>query len=124
MCTTAGRTICNMIGLHMLPFMIMEKSYSDCCCTVMDLSFPKGLPVNYRISKGYGYVDSVGLEHHKLYVDLLLLFRYHMRPVLSHKVTDSVRYILNKNGHNALLNYTDDFIYCGFPSPTDQAYEF
>ena len=29
-----------------------------------------------------------------------------------------------KNGHNTLMNYIDDLIYCGLPSTVDQAFQF
>ena len=31
---------------------------------------------------------------------------------------------MNKNGHNALMNYIDDLIYCGFPSNIGYSYKF
>ena len=31
---------------------------------------------------------------------------------------------MNKNGHNALLNYIDDLIYCGLPSIISTSYQF
>ena len=31
---------------------------------------------------------------------------------------------MSKNGHNALLNYIDDLIYCGLPSTIDSSYQF
>ena len=40
------------------------------------------------------------------------------------KISDAVRYIMNKNGHNALLNYIDDLIYCGLPSNIGSSYKF
>ena len=29
-----------------------------------------------------------------------------------------------KNGHNAIMNYIDDLIYCGLPSTVNQSYQF
>ena len=40
------------------------------------------------------------------------------------KTSDSIRFIMNKNGHNALLNYIDDLIYCGLPSTIATSYQF
>ena len=31
---------------------------------------------------------------------------------------------MGKNGHNALMNYIDDLIYCGLQSTVDQSYHF
>ena len=31
---------------------------------------------------------------------------------------------MNKNGHNALINYIDDLIYCGLPSNIGYSYQF
>ena len=31
---------------------------------------------------------------------------------------------MKKNGHNALLNYIDDLIYCGLPSNIGHSYKF
>ena len=39
-------------------------------------------------------------------------------------VSDAVRNIMNKNGHNALMNYIDDLIYCGLPSNIGHSYQF
>ena len=51
----------------------------------------------------------------------LLVFR--LGSFFFSKLSDAVCYIMKKYGHNALLNYLDDLIYCGLPSNIDQAYE-
>ena len=40
------------------------------------------------------------------------------------KISDTVRFIMIKNGHNALLKYIDDLIYCGLPSNIGDSYQF
>ena len=64
-----------------------------------------------------GDINLLGLQHRgKLYLDLSLPFGFRLGAFFFSKISDSVRLIMNKNGHNALLNYIDDLIYCGLPS--------
>ena len=72
-----------------------------------------------------GDIDLLGLQHRgKLYLDLSLPFGYCLGAFFFSKISDAVRYIITKNGHNALLNYIDDLIYCGLPSTIDSSYQF
>ena len=72
-----------------------------------------------------GDIDLLGLQHRdKLYLDLSLPFRYRLGAFFFSKISDAVRYIMNKNGHNALMNYIDDLIYCGLPSNIGYSYQF
>ena len=58
-----------------------------------------------------GDIDLLGLQHKgKLYLDLSLPFRFRLGAFLFIKISDSVRFIVNKNGYNALLNYINDLI--------------
>ena len=40
------------------------------------------------------------------------------------KISDSVRFIMNKNGFPGLHNYIDDLIYCGLLSKIHKPYQF
>ena len=72
-----------------------------------------------------GDIDLLGLQHRdKLYLDLSLPFGYRLGAFFFSKISDAVRYIMNKNGHNALMNYIDDLIYCGLPSNIGHSYQF
>ena len=72
-----------------------------------------------------GDIDLLGLQHRgKLYLDLSLPFGYRLGAFFFSKISDAVRFIMNKNGHNALLNYIDDLIYCGLPSNIGHSYQF
>ena len=72
-----------------------------------------------------GDIDLLGLQHRdQLYLDLSVPFGYRLGSFFFSKISDSIRFIMAKNGHNALLNYIDDLIYCGLPSNINQSYEF
>ena len=72
-----------------------------------------------------GDIDLLGLPHRdKLYLDLSLPFRYRLGAFFFSKISDAVKFIMNKNGHNALMNYIDDLIYCGLPSNIGYSYKF
>ena len=72
-----------------------------------------------------GDIDLLGLQHRdKLYLDLSFPFGYRLGAFFFSKISDAVRYIMNKNGHNALMNYIDDLIYCGLPSNIGHSYQF
>ena len=71
-----------------------------------------------------GDIDLLGLHHEgSYYIDLALPFGFHLVSFFFSKLSNGVCYIMKKYGHNALLNYLDDLIYCGLPSNIDQAYE-
>ena len=83
------------------------------------LHYPK------RLGSILGDIDLLGLQHRgKLYLDLSLPFGFHLGAFFFSKISDSVRYIMNMNGHNALMNYIDDPIYCGLPSTINTSYQF
>ena len=72
-----------------------------------------------------GDIDFLGLQHKDhFYLNLSVPFRYRLGSFFFSKISDSIRYIMAKNGHNALMNYIDDLIYCGLPSTVDQSYQF
>ena len=72
-----------------------------------------------------GDIDLLGLQHRgRLYLDLSLPFGFHLGAFFFSKISDSVRFIMNKNGHNAFLSYIDDLIYCGLPSTIYTSYQF
>ena len=72
-----------------------------------------------------GDIDLLGLQHRdKLYLDLSFPFGYRLGAFFFSKISDAVRFIMNKNGHNALMNYIDDFIYCELPSNIGYYYKF
>ena len=72
-----------------------------------------------------GDIDLLGLHHNNsYYIDLSLPFGFRLGSFFFQKLSDAVCYIMNKNGHDVLLNYIDDLIYCGLPSSIHQAYEF
>ena len=72
-----------------------------------------------------GDIDLLGLQHRgKLYLELSLPFGYHLGAFFFSKISDAVRFIMNKNGHNALMNYIDDLIYCRLPSDIGHSYQF
>ena len=52
-----------------------------------------------------GDIDLLALQHrYKLCIDLSLPFGYRLGAFFFSKISDAVRYIMNQNGHNALLN--------------------
>ena len=60
-------------------------------------------------------IDLLGLQHRgKLYLDLSRPFGIRLRAFFFSKISDSVRFIMNKNGHNAI--FIDGLMYCGLPS--------
>ena len=64
-----------------------------------------------------GDIDFLALQHRdKLYLDLSLPLGYRLGAFFFSKISDAIRYIMSQNGHNALLNYIDDLIFCGLPS--------
>ena len=64
-----------------------------------------------------GDIDLSGLQHRdKLYLDLKTPFGYRLGSNLFQKISDSIRFIMNKNGLIGLRNYIDDLIYIGLPS--------
>ena len=72
-----------------------------------------------------GDLDLLGLQHlDQYYLDLSLPFGYRLGSNFFQKLSDSIRYIMNKNGFPGLHNYLDDLIYCGLPSNIHEPYQF
>ena len=72
-----------------------------------------------------GDIDLLALQHRdKLYIDLSLPFGYRLGAFFFREISDAVRYIMSQNGHNSLLNYIDDLIYCALPSKIHEPYHF
>ena len=62
-------------------------------------------------------VDLIALAHKgSYYLDLALLFGFRLGSNFFHKTSNTVRFIINKHGFNALLNYIDDLLYFDLPS--------
>ena len=71
-----------------------------------------------------GDIDLLGLQYNSsYYINLSLPFRFRLWPFFFQKLSNGICYIMNKNGHNAFLNYIDDLIYCGLPSSIHLACE-
>ena len=60
----------------------------------------------------------------KLYLDLKALFGYHLGSNFFQKISNSIRFIVNKNGYTGHRNYIDDLIYIGLPSLIRTPYDF
>ena len=72
-----------------------------------------------------GDIDLLGLQHQgKYFIDLSLPFGFKLGSFFFMKISDAVRYSMNKNGHNSLLNYIDDLIYTALPSKIYHSYHF
>ena len=72
-----------------------------------------------------GDIDLLGLQHQgKYFIDLSLPFGYKLGSFFFMKISDAVRYIMNNNGHNSMLNYIDDLIYTALPSTIHKSYQF
>ena len=72
-----------------------------------------------------GDIDLLGLQHKdQLYLDLSVPFGYCLGSFFFSKISDSTKYIMANNGHNALVNYIDNLIYCSLPSTVNQSYQF
>ena len=72
-----------------------------------------------------GDLDLLGLQHlDQYYLDLSLPFGYRLGSIFFQKLSDSIRYIMNKNGFLGLHNYLDNLIYCGLPSEVQKPYQF
>ena len=54
-------------------------------------------------------MDLLGLQHQdQVYLDLSVPFGYRFGSFFFSKISDSIRYIMSKNGHNALMNFIDE----------------
>ena len=118
------------ISLNFSPCMASEKSGSHLRITDFQLHHPSvdsilqhliffGPGANiFKIDIGHAFrhtridpgdIDLSGLTHKgKIFVDLLLPFRFRLGSFFSQKLSDTICYIMTKNGNNALLNYIDD----------------
>ena len=69
-------------------------------------------------------MDLLGPQHRgKLYPNLSHPFGFRLGAFSFSKTSDSVSFIMNKNGHNALLSYINNVIYCGLPSTIFTSYQ-
>ena len=58
------------------------------------------------------------------YIDQSVPFGFRHGLFFFEKVTDSIRFIMNKNGFPDLYNYVDDLLYCGLPSNIYKSFAF
>ena len=72
-----------------------------------------------------GDLDLLGLQHlDQYYLDRSLPFGYRLGSNFFQKISDSVRFIMNKNGFPGLHNYIDDHISCELPANIHKPYQF
>ena len=72
-----------------------------------------------------GDIDLLGMKFQDQYfLDLSVPFGYRHGSKIFQRCTDSIRYIMTKNGFPGLYNYIDDLIFTGLPSKIDSAYQF
>ena len=72
-----------------------------------------------------GDIDLLGLQHgDKLYLDLKTLFRYRLGSNFFQKISNSIRFIMNKKGYTGLWHYIGGLIYIGLPSLIQTPYDF
>ena len=72
-----------------------------------------------------GDLDLLGLQHlDQYYLDHSLMFEYRLGSNFLKKISDSIRFIMNKNGCPGLHNYIDDLVYCGLPGNIHKPYHF
>ena len=62
------------INMHISSFMTREKSGSDSCCAIIDLSFPKGLSVNDGVAKD-AYLSTKFQMHYPSVDSIILTLR-------------------------------------------------
>ena len=77
----------------------------------------------HQLKVDTGDIDLLGLKHTSYFIDQSVPFGYRHGSIFFEKVTNSIRFIINKHGFPDLYNYVDDLIYCGIPSTIFQAYE-
>ena len=61
-------------------------------------------------------IDLLGLKMGDYYFDQSVPFGFRHGSSFLEKVTDSIRFIMNKNGFPDLYKYVDDLLYCGLTS--------
>ena len=71
-----------------------------------------------------GDIDLLGLKLGDYYIDQSVPFGFRHGSFFFEKVTDSIRFIMNKNGFPDLYNYVDDLLYCGLPSNIHKSFAF
>ena len=71
-----------------------------------------------------GDIDLLGLKLGDYYIDQSVPFGFRHGSFFFEKVTNSIRFIMNKNGFPDLYNYVDDLLYCGLPSNIYKSFTF
>ena len=70
-----------------------------------------------------GDLDLLGLQHLDQY-SLDRSLGYRLGSNFFQKISDSIRFIMNKNGFPGLHNYIDVLIHCGLPANIHKPYQF
>ena len=70
-----------------------------------------------------GDIELLGLKQTSYFIDQSVPFGYRHGSIFYEPVTNSIKFIMKKNGFPDLYNYVDDLIYCGTPSTIFRAYE-
>ena len=71
-----------------------------------------------------GDIDLLGLKMGDYYIDQSVPLGFRHESFFFEKVTDSIQFIMNKNGFPDLYNYIDDLLYCGLPSNIYKSFAF
>ena len=71
-----------------------------------------------------GDIDLLGFKMGDYYIDQLVPFEFRHGSFFFEKVTDSIQFIITKNGFSDLYNYVDDLLYCGLPSNIYKSFAF
>ena len=72
-----------------------------------------------------GDIDLLGMKFEDQYfIYLLVAFGYRHGLRIFQRCTDTIRYIMTKNGFPHLFNYIDDLVYTGLPSNIQQPFYF
>ena len=66
-------------------------------------------------------LDLLGLHWGSYFLDFSLPFRFKHRSSIFQKISDSVRFIMKKEGHQ-VWNYIDDFLCISLPSKINETY--
>ena len=113
-------------------FMLNYPSVDDIVDTLKKLG-PGSLMYKIDISRAFrhvridpGDINLLGLSHqNSYYIDECLPFGFRHGSVIFQRISDGIRYIMDKKFvHNALFNYIDDLIVCGLPSYIYQSFDY
>ena len=113
-------------------FMLNYPSVDNIIETLRKLG-PSSLIYKIDISRAFrhiridpGDINLLGLKHNDLYyIDECLPFGFRHGSVIFQRVSDGIRYMMDKQfSHNALFNYIDDLIVCGLPSYMWQSFQY